>query len=79
MEGEDGHHDPSLGPVDPNGKDCGCIFLIILYAILLPIIANPELWGEPEFGGFPQKPISTLIAFGLTGAGLYLAIKIIRT
>jgi len=79
MNGEDGHHDPSLGPVDPNGKGCGCIVLFTLYIFLFPIVYNPEFWGEPEFGGIPQKPISSLMIFGLTGLGIHLAIKIIRS
>ena len=56
MNGEDGHHDPSLGPVDPNGKGCGCIVLFMVYIFLLPIIANPELWGNRSSAAFRKSP-----------------------
>jgi hypothetical protein len=70
MEGGDGHHDPSMGPVDPNGKGCGCVILFIVYLLLLPLVASPDFWG---------RSLSTLIAMALTVLSIYLAIRILRS
>jgi len=65
MEGGDGHHDPSLGPIDPNGKGCGCILLIIGYMLSILLLAEVP------------KPFSVLLFLALTVFAIYLGIKII--
>jgi hypothetical protein len=65
MESGDGHHDPSLGPVDPNGKGCGCIFLIMGYVLVTLLIAEVP------------KPFSVLLFIALTIFTIYQGIKII--
>ena len=65
MEGGDGHHDPSLGPIDPNGKGCGCILLIIGYMLSILLLAEVP------------KPFSVLLFLALTVFAIYLGMKII--
>jgi hypothetical protein len=65
MEGGDGHHDPSLGPVDPGGKGCGCIFLIMGYMLMILLIAEVP------------KPFSSVLFLVLTIFAIYLGIKVL--
>jgi hypothetical protein len=65
MEGGDGHHDPSLGPIDPNGKGCGCMLLIMGYMLTILLIAEVP------------KPLSGILFLALTVFAIYLGIKVI--
>jgi hypothetical protein len=65
MDGGDGHHDPSLGPIDPNGKGCGCMFLVMAYMFITLLLAEIP------------KPFSVILFLALTVFAIYLGIKVI--